>query len=113
VRKTGLDAIRKDLKPGVNLGPGKAMNLNPNEHRTRRHKYDTDLPPDRKHELAPYGQRGDDKAHERMLRWLSEDPTKFADAQRDVARWKEYLAKAVKNPVFPLFVSMAYGNLGL
>ena len=62
----------------------------PNEHRTRRHKYDTDLPPDRKNELAPYGQRGDDKAHKRMLRWLSEDPTRFADGQRDVARWEEY-----------------------
>ena len=85
----------------------------PNEHRTRRHKYDTDLPLDREHELAPYGQRGDDKAHKRMLRWLSEDPTRFADGQRDVAKWKEYLAKAVKNPVFPLFVSMAYGSRGL
>ena len=52
--------------------------------------------------MAPYEQRGDDKTHERMLRWLSEDPTRLADAQRDVAEWKEYLAKAVKNPVFPV-----------
>ena len=85
----------------------------PNEHRTRRHKYDADLPLNRKHKLVPYEQRGDDKTHERMLRWLSDDPTRFADAQRDVARWKEYLAEAVKNPVFPLFVSMTYGNRGL
>jgi hypothetical protein len=85
----------------------------PNEHCTRRHKYDADLPPNREHELVPYGRRGDDKAHKRMLRWLSDDPTRFADAGRDVARWKEYLAEAVKNPVFPLFVLMAYGNRGL
>jgi hypothetical protein len=32
------------------------------------------------------------------------------NAQRDVAEWKEYLAKAVKNPVFPVFMSMAYGK---
>jgi hypothetical protein len=85
----------------------------PNEHPTRRHKYDTDLPPDREHRMAPYEQRGNNKTHERMLRWLSEDPTRFADAQRDMAEWKEYLAKAVKNPVFPLFVSMAYSNRDL
>jgi hypothetical protein len=30
-----------------------------------------------------------------------------------MARWKEYLAKAVKNPVFPFLVSMAYGSRGL
>ena len=85
----------------------------PNEHRTRRHKYDTGLPlPSRKHELVPYEQRGDDKAHEQMLRWLADDPTRFADAQRDVAQWKEYLAEAVKNPVFPFFVSMTYGSRG-
>jgi hypothetical protein len=48
-----------------------------------------------------------------MLRWLSENPTRFANAQRDVTEWKEYLAKAVKNPVFPVFMSMAYGNRDL
>jgi hypothetical protein len=48
-----------------------------------------------------------------MLRWLSGNPTRFANAQRDVAEWNEYLAKAVKNPAFPVFMSMAYGNQGL
>ena len=91
----------------------RSRGTDPNEHRTRRHKYDTDFPLDREHGMAPYEQRGDDKTHKRMLRWLSEDPTRFADAQRDVAEWKEYLAKKVKNPVFPLFVSMAYGNRDL
>jgi hypothetical protein len=90
-----------------------SQGTDPNEHRTRRHKYDTDLLLDREHELAPYGRRGDDKTHERMLRWLSDNLARIADAQRDVAKWKEYFAKAVKNPVFPLFVSMAYGNRGL
>ena len=60
----------------------------PNEHRTRRHKYDADFPPNQGHELVPC-------------------------EQRDVTRWEEYVAKAVKNPVFPLFVSMAYGSRGL
>jgi hypothetical protein len=85
----------------------------PNEHRTRRHKYDTNLPPDRKHSRAPVNLVGDDKTHEQMLQWLSKDPTRLADAQKDVARWKEYLAIAVQNPVFPFFVSMTYGSKSL
>jgi hypothetical protein len=85
----------------------------PNEHRTRRHKYDTDLPPDRKHNRAPVNLVGDDKTHEQMLQWLSKDPTRLADAQKDVARWKEYLAVAVQNPVFPFFHSMTYGSKSL
>ena len=48
-----------------------------------------------------------------MMQWLSKDPTRLADAQKDVARWKEYLAIAVKNPVFPFFVSMTYGSKSL
>ena len=73
----------------------------PNEHRTRRHKYDNDFPLDEEHRKAPYEQRSEVQTQERMLRWLSENPTRFANAQRDMAEWKEYLAKAVKNPVFP------------
>ena len=85
----------------------------PNEHRTRRHKYDTNLPPDRKHSQAPVNLVGDDKTHEQMMQWLSKDPTRLADAQKDVARCKEYLAIAVQNPVFPFFVSMTYGSKSL
>ena len=75
----------------------------PNEHRTRRHKYDNDFPPDEEHRKAPYEQRSKVHTQERMLRWLSEHPTKFANAQRDMAEWNEYLANAVKNPVFSVF----------
>jgi hypothetical protein len=90
-----------------------SQGTDPNEHRTRRHKYNTGLPPpNRKLELAPYEQRGEDKTHEQMLRGLADDPTRFADDQRDVAQWKEHLAKAVKNPVFPFFVSVTYGSRG-
>jgi hypothetical protein len=41
-----------------------------------------------------------------MMRWIADDPTRLAEAQKDMARWKEYLAEAVKNPVFPFFASM-------
>jgi hypothetical protein len=76
----------------------------PNEHRTRRHKYDAGLPPpNRKLELVLYEKRGEDKTHEQTLRGLADDSTGFADDQRDVAKWKEHLAEAVQNPVFPTF----------
>ena len=68
--------------------------IDPNEHRTRRHKYDYDFPPDEKHRKAPYGQMKQVHTQERM------HPTRFANAQRDMAGWKEYLAYAVKSPVF-------------
>ena len=106
--------LKTDPRTGEDMNlPPKAQGTDPNEHRTRRHKYDTNLPPDRKHNRAPDDLVGDDKTHEQMLRWLSKDPTRLADAQRDVARWKEYLAVAVQNPVFPFFVSMAYGSKSL
>jgi hypothetical protein len=47
----------------------------PNEHRTRRHKYDSDFPPDDEHRRASYEQRRDVQTQERMMRWLSENPT--------------------------------------
>ena len=69
----------------------------PNEHRTRRHKYDNDFPPNEKHRKAPYEQMKHVHTQEGM------HPTKFANAQRDMAEWNEYLANAVKNPVFSVF----------
>jgi hypothetical protein len=46
--------------------------MDPNEHHTRRHKYDTGLPPpNRKMELAPYGKRDEDNKDNRMLRRLT------------------------------------------
>ena len=106
--------LKTDPRTGEDMNlPPKAQGTDPNEHRTRRHKYDTDLPPDRRHKRAPHGLIGDNETHEQVLRWLSEDPTRFADARGDMARWKEHLAVAVKNPVFPFFVSMAYGSRGL
>ena len=66
----------------------------PNEHRTRRHKYDYNFPPDENHRKAPYGQTKQIHAQKQM------HPTRFTNAQRDMAGWKEYLAYAVKSPVF-------------
>ena len=76
----------------------------PNEHRKRRHNYDagSSHTPDRER----HDQTGSDRAYRQMMRWIADDPTRLAEAQKDMARWKEYLAEAVKNPVFPFFASM-------
>jgi hypothetical protein len=44
-----------------------SQGTDPNEHSTRRHKYNTNLPPDRKHSQAPVNLVGDDKTHEQMM----------------------------------------------
>ena len=82
----------------------------PNEHRKRRHNYDagSSHTPDRER----HDQTGSDRAYRQMMRWITDDPPRLAEAQKDMARWKEYLAEAVKNPVFPFFASMTYGNRG-
>ena len=82
----------------------------PNEHRKRRHNYDFGSSHTRDREW--HDQTGSDRAYRQMMRWIADDPTRLAEAQKDMARWKEYLAEAVKNPVFPFFASMTYGNRG-
>ena len=77
----------------------------PNEHRTRRHKYDTGLPPpNRKRELAPYEKRDEDNTRDRMLRGLTTtQQDRSTDDQGDVAQRKEHLGETVTNPIFPIF----------
>jgi hypothetical protein len=110
-RKARLQTVNKPESQGRE--EPSSQGTDPNEHRTRRHKYDTNLPPDGKHSQAPVNLVGDGKTHEQMMQWLSKDPTRLSDVQKDVVRWKEYLAIAVKNPVFPFFVSMTYGSKSL
>ena len=102
LRHKGRPQIRDHSKTRGRDEPS-SRGMDPDEHRTRRHKYDTNPPPDKKRNRTPYRILEDDKTQEQMLRWLSKDPTRIADAQRDVARWKDRI----------LFVAMTYGNRGL
>ena len=44
--------------------------------------------------------------------WIAEDPVRLANARHDITEWMEHLTKATRNPAFPLFMSLAYGNQG-
>jgi hypothetical protein len=77
----------------------------PNKHRTRRHKYDTGLPPpNRELELALYEKRDEANSHDRMLRGLTAaQQVRSADDQGDMVRRKEHLGETVQNPTFQNF----------
>jgi hypothetical protein len=70
-----------------------------NEHRKWRHKYDTGPPLAREHELLTRDQRGDDRAHKRMLRWLSDDPTRLGGH----GKMERIFSRGSKKPSLPTF----------
>ena len=84
---------REGLNPKTDPGAGEGMNLPP-EGQTRMnivHEGTNTTPTSHQTENTtrkPVNLVGDDKTHEQMLQWLSKDPTRLADAQKDVARWK-------------------------
>jgi hypothetical protein len=83
-----------------------------NEHRTRRHKYDTDLPPNGRRKRAPHGLIGDDQHHKQRLRWPSQthrgSPT-FEGVWQD----GRTSSRGSKKTGLPVFVSIAYDSEGL
>ena len=79
----------------------------PNEHRKWRRNCNTGSSQTREREPGLRDRTGEDRAYRQMMSWISNDPTRLTNARkRWQDRWKECPAEAVKNPVFPFFVSM-------
>lgn len=47
-----------------------------------------------------------------LVRWISENPTRLTNARRDMEKWAKYMANAMQNPAFPIFMSMAHSFTG-
>jgi hypothetical protein len=83
-----------------------------NEHRTRRHKYETDPPPNGRRKWAPHGLIDDDQHHKQMLRWPSETQR---DSPTFEGVWQDgrTSSRGSKRTGLPIFVSIAYDSKGL
>jgi hypothetical protein len=83
-----------------------------NEHRTRRHKYETDPPPNGRRKWAPHGLIDDDQHHKQMLRWPSETQR---DSPTFEGVWQDgrTSSRGSKKTGLPVFVSIAYDSEGL
>ena len=85
--------------------------MDQNEHRTRRHKYETNPPPNGRRKWAPNGLTDDDQHPNQMPRWPSR-------TQRDSPMFKEVWqdgktsSRGSKRTGLPIFVSIAYDSKG-